>query len=55
MDEGTFYTRLTNPKIVLHDEFGVAAIYFDDSDMFAGHSFEVFIDEDSIADALMAG
>jgi len=43
LDEESFVSKLTHPSLVLMDEFGAATIYFDDSDMFAGHWIEVFV------------
>lgn len=50
-----FMSRLTNPLIVLYDELGAAAIYFDDSDMFAGHAIEVSVESGQIVDASLVG
>lgn len=50
-----FMSRLTNPLIVLYDELGAAAIYFDDSDMFAGHAIEVSVEPGQIVDASLVG
>ena len=55
IDEREFCARLTNPSIVLYDEIGAATIYFNDSDMFAGHSIEVSVDGGNIAYASMVG
>ncbi len=55
LDERTFCSRLMNPKIVLYDEVGAAAIYFDDSSMFAGHSIEVSVDDGEIVHASLVG
>ena len=50
-----FFSRLNRPSIVLYDEIGAAAIYFEDSDMFAGHSIEVSIDSGRISHASLVG
>jgi hypothetical protein len=55
IDEATFCNRLTNPRIVLYDEVGMAVVYFDDSEMFAGHSIEVSIDEGNMTHASIVG
>jgi hypothetical protein len=55
LDERQFCSRLTNPGIVLYDEIGGAAVYFDDSNMFAGHWVEVLIFDGEISDASMIG
>lgn len=39
-----FMKRLAHPRITLFDAPGKAIIFFDDSDMFAGHSIEVVIE-----------
>ncbi|MEO1034996.1 MAG: DUF2262 domain-containing protein [Pseudomonadota bacterium] len=36
---------LINPKVVIYDVEGAACIYFNDSDMFAGHYVEISIDQ----------
>lgn len=55
VDEREFCARLTNPSIVLYDEIGAATIYFDDSNMFAGHSIGVSVDGGKLAHASMVG
>ena len=55
IDEREFCSRLVNPSIVLYDELGAAIIYFDDSDMFAGHSIGVTVNGGQIAHASMVG
>ena len=55
LDEREFCSRLTNPEIVLYDEVGAAAVYFEDSNMFAGHSIEVSIDHGEMTDASLIG
>lgn len=44
LSQTQFIQLLTNPRIVLYDEIGAACIYFDDSNMFAGHFIEIHID-----------
>jgi hypothetical protein len=55
INEAEFCERLTNPGIVLYDEMGAAVVYFDDSDMFAGHTIEVSVDNGKITHASMLG
>ncbi len=50
-----FCSRLIRPSIVLYDEIGAAAIYFEDCDMFAGHSIEVSIDSGEIVRVSLVG
>jgi hypothetical protein len=55
LNQEEFCSRLIDPGIVLYDELGAAAIYFDDSEMFAGHSIEVWVEEGKIVNAKMVG
>jgi hypothetical protein len=50
-----FTSRLTNPSIVVYDEIGAATIYFNDSDMFAGHLIEISVESGEIAHASLVG
>ena len=47
--------QLKNPSIVLYDELGSAAIYFEDSNLFSGHSIEVFVTDHRILNASTIG
>ena len=53
IDEREFCARLVNPTIVIYDDIGAANVYFDDSDMFAGHSIEVSVYKGKMAHASM--
>ena len=55
LDAAQFAANLVSPKIVIYDELGAATVYFADSDMFAGHSIEVWINEGEISDASLVG
>ena len=55
LNEQEFRSRLNNPSIVIYDELGAATIYFEDSNMFAGHSIEVSVDDNEIAYASLVG
>ncbi len=55
LDDREFCARLTNPSFVLYDEQGAATIYFDDSDMFAGHSIDVSVRDGQPKHASMVG
>lgn len=55
LTESQFAELLVAPEIVLYDEIGAAIIYFNDSDMFAGHSVEVSIDEFEVDDIGLVG
>lgn len=55
MTRDQFISRLADPLIVLYDELGTAAIYFDDSGMFAGHAIEVSVESGQIVDASLVG
>ena len=50
-----FEANLVSPQIVIYDEVGAATVYFNDSDMFAGHSVNVSIDKGEIAHASLVG
>jgi hypothetical protein len=50
-----FASRLTDPSIVLYDEIGAASIYFQDSEMFLGHSIEVSLNDGNITHASIVG
>ena len=41
IDRAGFIGRLSNPAIHLYDEPGLAVVYFDDGNLFAGHWIEV--------------
>jgi hypothetical protein len=43
LDRPTFLSRLTNPSVTLYDTLGAAVVYFEASDMFAGHHIEVAV------------
>jgi hypothetical protein len=55
LDEDGFRARLLNPSVTLMDEPGCACVYFEDSDMFAGHSLEVWVDGGQIRDITLVG
>jgi len=55
INEQEFCSLLKNASIVLYDEIGAAAIYFEDSNMFAGHSIEVSVDNHKIDYASIVG
>ena len=50
-----FEANLVSPQIVLYDEIGAATVYFADSDMFAGHSIDVSINDGKISNASLVG
>lgn len=50
-----FEANLVSPRIVIYDEIGAATVYFADSDMFAGHSIDVSINDGNISDAFLVG
>jgi len=43
LDRVAFASRLSNPAIHIYDEVGAAIVYFDDGDMFGGHTIGVSI------------
>jgi hypothetical protein len=45
LTESQFIELLVDPGVVIYDEIGAACIYFNDSDMFAGHFIEVSINK----------
>lgn len=55
LSEADFTANLVSPSIVLYDELGAACIYFEDSDMFGGHSIEVSVHENKIVDSTLVG
>lgn len=55
LTEDEFCARLTEPSMILFDDLGFTTIYFKDSDMFAGHSIEVSVDEGEIAYLKLVG
>ncbi|HWT02014.1 MAG TPA: DUF2262 domain-containing protein [Pyrinomonadaceae bacterium] len=55
LSQQEFCSRLVEPSIVLYDEIGAATVYFETSDMFAGHSIEVMVDDGKIAHASLIG
>jgi hypothetical protein len=44
VDRAGFIGMLGKPSINLYDSVGVAAVYFDDGGLFAGHSVEIMIE-----------
>ena len=50
-----FEANLVSPQIVIYDELGAASVYFADSEMFAGHTIDVSINDGRIADASIVG
>ena len=55
VDEQGFMQRLTNPRVTLFDAIGAAWVFFDDSNLFAGHCIEIFIHENLPMDAQLIG
>ncbi|MBN2533222.1 MAG: DUF2262 domain-containing protein [Spirochaetales bacterium] len=55
LDEAGFMNRLVNPSMTLYNEAGCAVVYFNDSDMFAGHYIEISIEDGKPVNAGLAG
>lgn len=55
LDAAQFEANLVSPEIVIYDEIGAASVYFQDSDMFAGHLIDVSINEGEVTHATLAG
>lgn len=50
-----FQALLVDPEVKLYDEVGSAAVYFSDSEMFGGHTIEVWFVEEKIRDINLVG
>jgi hypothetical protein len=55
IDRVGFIARLNNQAIHLYDELGAATVYFDDGNLFAGHSVEVHLANGVPTDAHIIG
>ena len=45
IDRAGFIARLNRPSVHLYDELGAAVVYFNDGNLFAGHSIEVHVNK----------
>ena len=55
LDEAGFCARLIEPSITLMDEPGSAVVFFEDSDMFAGHSIQVSLHQREVDNVTLVG
>ena len=55
IDKDEFVAKLANPRLVVYDEIGAAVMYFDDGDMFAGHTVEVGVNRGELTHAGIIG
>ncbi|GAA4441832.1 DUF2262 domain-containing protein [Bremerella cremea] len=55
LDASQFEANLVSPKIVIFDDLNAASVFFEDSDMFGGHSIDVTIYEGKIKGATLVG